>query len=105
MPARFGEHSLIAAAHFIKLPFFQRKHPPSTLCRYSKLQTLAGVSCGSVVVAMLAVGCGAEELFAIVQSLPFQKLFRPELGALMRAAGRYMYPPLTRYLSNITQGK
>lgn len=38
---------------------------------YSKLKTLAGVSAGSVVVAMLAVGYDAEGLYKLVESMPF----------------------------------
>ncbi|CAK9095546.1 unnamed protein product [Durusdinium trenchii] len=55
--------------------------------QYSKLKTIAGVSAGSVVAAMLAVGCQAEEIFQLVQELPFYKIALPELGALVRILG------------------
>ena len=47
-----------------------------------KLKTIAGVSAGSVVAAMLAVGCQAEEIFKLVQELPFYQIALPELGSL-----------------------
>ena len=53
--------------------------------RYEQLTTLAGVSAGSVVVAMLAIGCEAAELFDLIRSLPFGELSYPELGSLLRA--------------------
>ena len=53
---------------------------------YDKVTTYAGVSAGAVVVAMLAVGCCAEELQTLIQRLDFQALVKPELGSLLRAA-------------------
>ena len=54
---------------------------------YSQLQNLAGVSAGSVVVAMMAIGYRADELFDLVQSLPFPQMAMPELAPLLRAGG------------------
>ena len=34
---------------------------------------------------MLSLGCDAAELYALIASLPFDQLGRPELGALLRA--------------------
>eukprot|EP00316_Scyphosphaera_apsteinii_P011485 CAMPEP_0119305014 /NCGR_PEP_ID=MMETSP1333-20130426/6104_1 /TAXON_ID=418940 /ORGANISM="Scyphosphaera apsteinii, Strain RCC1455" /LENGTH=719 /DNA_ID=CAMNT_0007308011 /DNA_START=141 /DNA_END=2300 /DNA_ORIENTATION=+ len=53
---------------------------------YEQLTTLAGVSAGAVVVAMLAVGCRAEELNQIIQGLDFTRLARPEIGSILRIA-------------------
>ena len=54
--------------------------------RYEQLETLAGVSAGSIIAAMLSVGCTADELFDLVQALPFHRIADPELGALSRVA-------------------
>ncbi|CAE7519502.1 unnamed protein product [Symbiodinium pilosum] len=54
---------------------------------FRNLKTLAGVSAGSVVAAMLAVGCNADEIFNLVQKLPFHKIAHPELGSLLRILG------------------
>ena len=57
---------------------------------YDKVTTYAGVSAGAVVVAMLAVGCCAEELQTLIQRLDFQALVKPELGSLLRAAANLL---------------
>ena len=75
MPAPEG-----AAAHVGGLRALERHG-----LRYDSITTLAGVSAGSVVVAMLALGCDAAELFELISSLPFDQLGRPELGALLRS--------------------
>ena len=49
---------------------------------YDRIETFAGVSAGSVVVAMLAVGCHAEQIQQLVLRLDFASLVRPELGSL-----------------------
>ena len=54
---------------------------------YPKLKTIAGVSAGSVVAAMLAIGCDAEAIFKLIEELPFYKLALPELGSLVRVLG------------------
>lgn len=72
---------ILAAAHVGGLKALERHG-----LDYSKIETLAGVSAGSVVVAMLAVGSRADELFDLVQSLPFHQLGQPELGSLLRAS-------------------
>jgi predicted acylesterase/phospholipase RssA len=54
---------------------------------YSRLTTLAGVSAGSVVVALLSVGYRSDSLYSTVKSMPFHQLPYPELGALLRATG------------------
>jgi len=56
-----------------------------------QLKTLAGVSAGSVVAAMLAVGCGAEEIFDLIQRLPFPTLAIPELGSITRVLGNVVH--------------
>ena len=71
---------ILAAAHVGGLRALERHG-----LRYDSITTLAGVSAGSVVVAMLALGCDAAELFELISSLPFDQLGRPELGALLRA--------------------
>ena len=71
---------ILAAAHVGGLRALERHG-----LRYERITTLAGVSAGSVVVAMLALGCDAAELYALIASLPFDQLGRPELGALLRA--------------------
>jgi predicted acylesterase/phospholipase RssA len=71
----------LAAAHVGALRALERHG-----LDYSSLETMAGVSAGSVVIAMLAVGYTAEELIPIIESLPFRQLARPELGSLLRAA-------------------
>mmetsp|Transcript_32790 Transcript_32790/g.78427 ORF Transcript_32790/g.78427 Transcript_32790/m.78427 type:complete len:556 (+) Transcript_32790:45-1712(+) len=53
----------------------------------SKLKTIAGVSAGAVVAAMLAVGCNAEQIFELVQNMEFYKIALPELGAIVRILG------------------
>lgn len=54
---------------------------------YNQLGTLAGVSAGSVVVACVAVGYSAEELFNLILEMPFHRLAIPELGSLLRIVG------------------
>ena len=71
---------ILAAAHVGGLRALERHG-----LRYDRITTLAGVSAGSVVVAMLALGCDAAELYELIASLPFDQLGRPELGALLRA--------------------
>ena len=71
---------ILAAAHVGGLRALERHG-----LRYDRITTLAGVSAGSVVVAMLSLGCDAAELYALIASLPFDQLGRPELGALLRA--------------------
>ena len=55
--------------------------------QYDNIHTLSGVSAGSVVVALLAVGYTAESLFATLLAMPFHQLPYPELGAMLRATG------------------
>lgn len=64
--------------------------------RYESLTTLAGVSAGSVVVAMLAVGYTADSLFDQVLRMPFHRLPHPELGALLRATGNLLITLITK---------
>ena len=66
----------------------RRVHPCFATSLFENIQ--AGVSAGSVVVALLAVGCDADELFQLVMSMPFHKLAQPEIGALMRAGGNIL---------------
>ena len=39
---------------------------------------------------MMSVGYRADDLFGLVQSLPFHRLAYPELGALLRAGGNLL---------------
>jgi len=55
--------------------------------QYPKLKTIAGVSAGSVVAAMLAIGCEAQDIFKLIEEMPFYKLALPELGSLVRILG------------------
>ena len=55
--------------------------------QYDNIHTLAGVSAGSVVVALLAVGFTADSLLQTVLCMPFHQLPYPELGAILRATG------------------
>ncbi|CAE7503104.1 unnamed protein product [Symbiodinium natans] len=73
---------ILAATHVGGLRALER-HGMET----KNLKTLAGVSAGSVVAAMLSVGCSADEIFDLVQKLPFYKIALPELGALVRVLG------------------
>jgi len=72
---------ILAAAHVGALKALERHG-----LRYEQLETLAGVSAGSIIAAMLSVGCTADELFDLVQALPFHRIADPELGALSRVA-------------------
>ena len=72
---------------------------------YSKIETLAGVSAGAVVVAMLAVGCTAEEVQALIISLDFSRLVKPELGSLLRAGANLLLGSfLHRSVSQSSEG-
>eukprot|EP00747_Dinoflagellata_sp_TGD_P135059 gnl/TRDRNA2_/TRDRNA2_175410_c0_seq1.p1 gnl/TRDRNA2_/TRDRNA2_175410_c0~~gnl/TRDRNA2_/TRDRNA2_175410_c0_seq1.p1 ORF type:complete len:523 (+),score=106.01 gnl/TRDRNA2_/TRDRNA2_175410_c0_seq1:89-1657(+) len=71
---------ILAATHVGGLAALERHG-----LQYRKLKNLAGVSAGSVVVAMIAVGYNATELFDLIQKLPFPTLGYPELGSIVRA--------------------
>ena len=62
----------------------------------SAVLTAASPAPASCLACAVAVGCRADELFGIIQSLPFEKLARPELGALMRAGGNLLLTGLRR---------
>eukprot|EP00928_Gymnodinium_smaydae_P078595 TRINITY_DN62717_c0_g1_i1.p1 TRINITY_DN62717_c0_g1~~TRINITY_DN62717_c0_g1_i1.p1 ORF type:complete len:607 (+),score=154.79 TRINITY_DN62717_c0_g1_i1:41-1822(+) len=76
---------ILAAAHVGGLRALERHG-----LQYKNIKTLAGVSAGSVVVAMISVGYNAEELFKLITELPFYKLGMPELGAIMRTMGNLL---------------
>ena len=80
---------ILAAVHVGGLKALERHG-----LQYAKLTTLAGVSAGAVVVACLSVGYKADELFALIERLPFGRLARPELGALLRMLGNNSYSVL-----------
>jgi predicted acylesterase/phospholipase RssA len=71
---------VVAATHVGALRALERHG-----LRYESITTLAGVSAGAIVVAMLAVGAVAEEINVMIQSLNFSSLVTPEVGALLRA--------------------
>jgi len=73
---------ILAAAHVGGLRALERHG-----LDYAKVKTLAGVSAGAVVVAMIAVGYEAEEMYQLVASMPFNRIAYPELGAVLRACG------------------
>ncbi|CAK9068321.1 Uncharacterized protein SCF082_LOCUS34427 [Durusdinium trenchii] len=76
---------ILAATHVGGLRALERhgmQYSFQVTCTLCDVNRLKGVSAGSVVAAMLAVGCQAEEIFQLVQELPFYKIALPELGAL-----------------------
>ena len=50
----------------------------------SQLETIAGVSSGACVAALLAVGCSADEIFTQLVRLGLSDLTIPEIGSLLR---------------------
>jgi len=76
---------ILASAHVGALRSLERHG-----LQVKQLKTLAGVSAGAVVVACLAVGYDAQELFTLVEALPFHTLAIPEAGALLRATGNML---------------
>lgn len=53
---------------------------------YTNVETYAGVSAGSIVVSMLAVGANAEKINTLIQNINFTRIVTPEVGALLRSA-------------------
>ena len=102
-PASFNEHvreatslavygcGILASAHVGGLRALEQRG-----LDYARLTTLAGVSAGSVVVALLAVGYTSTTLLEQVMAMPFHLLPQPELGALLRGAGNLLITLLSK---------